>query len=78
MSIIVIKFLKSLKIFRLFISLLLLLLIFFRKADEEDSNLSIFGLSTKKSETFIDTVIWFLIMIFFITGLIFSTKSFSY
>jgi preprotein translocase subunit SecG len=78
MSIIVIKFLKSLKIFRLFISLLLLLLIFFRKADEEDSNLSIFGLTNKKSERFIDKLIWFLIIIFFITGLIFSTKSFSY
>jgi len=73
-----IKIIQFLKIFRLFISLLLLLLIFLRKADEEDSNLSIFGLSSKKSEKFIDKIIWFLIIIFFTIGLIFSTKSFSY
>lgn len=73
-----IKIMKCLKLFRLLTSLLLILLIALRKADEEDSNLSIFDLSNKKSENFIDMIIWCLIIIFFITGLIFSTNSFGY
>ena len=52
-----IKIIKCLKLFRLLTSLLLILLIALRKADEEDSNLSIFDLSNKKSENFIEEIV---------------------
>jgi protein translocase SecG subunit len=78
MFIFFINFIKILKKFWLIISFFLIITILLRKADEEDLNSLIlpFLSNSKKSERFLDSLIWSLILIFLSLGLIFSIKNF--